>query len=322
MVRSLMIVLGALSLAAPVSSFVPPSIASSALVPLAQPRSLSARAERCVAGVAAQTRVTLRGATFCARRGAHLELDMSASSVPTPQSIGDMMQEAARAVKSAQDAGLKRVMVEVPLPITGGTELDDWPGGQGQKYETLRPMVQEVLRVLGFSKEEAEAREFLGYPDDAIGVWKSANVTVVCFANPEVLDKLASEERMLVLVNHQFFLDQFSAAASKDFLASCDVAYILASLNMKGPGALPLKGVLKRAHPGAFQVCAHPPPLLLKARPGDAWQRGSRKAAHPPAPAANPSLRGARPSERTGAPRGELSDHTCERDAACAISTG
>ena len=158
MVRSLMIVLGALSLAAPVSSFVPPSIASSALVPLAQPRSLSARAERCVAGVAAQTRVTLRGATFCARRGAHLELDMSASSVPTPQSIGDMMQEAARAVKSAQDAGLKRVMVEVPLPITGGTELDDWPGGQGQKYETLRPMVQEVLRVLGFSKEEAEAR--------------------------------------------------------------------------------------------------------------------------------------------------------------------
>lgn len=51
--------------------------------------------------------------------------------------------------------------MEVPLPITGGTELDDWPGGIGQKYQTLRPMVIEMLKTM--VGEGIQGLEFRGY---------------------------------------------------------------------------------------------------------------------------------------------------------------
>lgn len=50
----------------------------------------------------------------------------------------------------------------------------------------------------------------------------------------------------LILVNHQFFLDQFSKQETKDFIGNSELVYLLQSLNIKGPGLLPIKGVLKR----------------------------------------------------------------------------
>ena len=84
---------------------------------------------------------------------------------------------------------------QVPLPITGGTELDDWPGGIGQKYETLRPMLQETLRSLEFTDEQIKSRKFMSLEDDAIGIWERTGddgkqTSVVCFATPEVLGQL------------------------------------------------------------------------------------------------------------------------------------
>ena len=147
------------------------------------------------------------------------------------------------------------MLVEVPLPITGGTELDDWPGGIGQKYMTLRPMAGEMMKIMNFSAEAISEKKFLGIVDDAVGIWKHNEVALVCFATPEVLQSLKqmqADGATLVLLNHQFFLDTFSSAESKEFIESATVAYQLQSLNMKGAGLLPIKGVLKREYPAPF----------------------------------------------------------------------
>lgn len=58
----------------------------------------------------------------------------------------------------------------------------------------------------------------------------------------------------LSMINHQFFLDPLSKQDSKDFLASAVVAYQLENLNMRGPGALPVRGLVYRIYPYPFQV--------------------------------------------------------------------
>lgn len=78
------------------------------------------------------------------------------------------------------------------VACTGGTELDDWPGGIKQKYLTMRPMVAEMLKVMGWSKDAIAQKNFIGYQDDAIGVWKSGDVAVCCFATPEVCHVIKS----------------------------------------------------------------------------------------------------------------------------------
>ena len=168
-----------------------------------------------------------------------------------------MMQSAGVSVSQALSSGVKLMLVDVPLPITGGTELDDWPGGIGQKYVTLRPLAAEMMRIMNFTSEAISQKSFLGIVDDAIGVWRHQNIAVVCFATPEVLrplKQITEEGTALILLNHQFFLDPFSSAESRQFIESATTAYQLQSLNMKGAGLLPIKGVLKREFPGPFVV--------------------------------------------------------------------
>mmetsp|Transcript_34936 Transcript_34936/g.69831 ORF Transcript_34936/g.69831 Transcript_34936/m.69831 type:complete len:314 (+) Transcript_34936:31-972(+) len=182
---------------------------------------------------------------------------MEVESISTPVSILDMMQDAGKSVAAGVDAGLKRMAIEIPLPVTGGTELDDWPGGIKQKYSVLKPMLAETLKLLNFTDSEIQQQEFLGISDDAIGVWKnSQGVAVVAFATPEVLPQLQSlsETNTLVLINHQFFLDEFSAEATQSFIDSCTIVYFLQSLSMKGPGLLPVKGYMLRQYPDPFKV--------------------------------------------------------------------
>ena len=116
-----------------------------------------------------------------------------------------------------------------------------------------------MLRVMNFTTESAAARDFLGVVDDAVGIWRCGGITVVCFATPETLQDLealrdAPGTAALVLVNHQFFLDEFSRPRARQFLDACAPAYHLQSLNLKGAGLLPIKGVLARRFPGPFQA--------------------------------------------------------------------
>ncbi len=97
-------------------------------------------------GIAARSPVVLsavpaRKAARTIRAGA-LSLCGAGETIKTPSSIADMMKDAADGVAAAIEGGVGKMAVEVPLPITGGTELDDWPGGIGQKVRQYSRVVQ------------------------------------------------------------------------------------------------------------------------------------------------------------------------------------
>ena len=106
--------------------------------------------------------------------------------------------------------------------------------------EQFISMICRVSQSLGFTEEQIASREFMSFEDDAIGIWSRVKengqqLSIVCFATPEVLSGLQelSSKGTLVLVNHQFFLDQFSRQETKNFIDSTEIVYLLQSLNMK-----------------------------------------------------------------------------------------
>ena len=205
----------------------------------------------------------------------------------TPENILVMMKEVSVGVSEAKRDNIRAVLVEIPLPITGGTELDDWPGGIKQKYSTLRPMLIETMKSLGFSATAIAARKYLGGgggEEDAVGIWNDKDIYICCFPTVEtipilktiiqqletrcksdtgrnnndsidiIIDDTTKKTGILVIVNQQFFLDPLSNQQSKDFLNDIPHGYILEGLNMKGPGALPVRGILYRQYPHSFKV--------------------------------------------------------------------
>jgi hypothetical protein len=47
----------------------------------------------------------------------------------SPDTIAAMMIDVAKGIAAAKENNVALALVDVPLPVTGGTELDDWPGG-------------------------------------------------------------------------------------------------------------------------------------------------------------------------------------------------
>lgn len=191
----------------------------------------------------------------------------SLQRLSTPSSIQAMMTEVAISLQAARASGLSAALVEIPLPVTGGTELDDWPGGIRQKLATISPMLEETMRTLGFSSDDIKNREFLGEcgEEDAVGLWRdeTAGFQIVCFPTVETLpaiDRLISSNTMqrsadvpgplLALVNQNFFSD----AGAKAWLTRLDSAYHLESLNVKGVGGMSVRGLLFRQFPGEWAV--------------------------------------------------------------------
>ena len=209
-----------------------------------------------------------------------------------PETILVMMKEIATSILEARKANIGSVLVEFPLPVTGGTELDEWPGGIKQKYATLLPMLAETMKSLDFSASAIEARLFLGGgggEEDAVGIWNHKDINICCFPTEESIpflktiikeqtllgcsdssrdsmsinansiassadDMIYKTTGVLVIVNQQFFLDPLSNQQSKDFLNDIPTGYVLESLNMRGPGALPVRGILYRQYPHPFKV--------------------------------------------------------------------
>ena len=187
-----------------------------------------------------------------------------------PESIQAMMAEAGRSVIAyAKEGGdeTKICSVEVPIPVTGGTELDDWPGGIRQKYSVLRSMTMEMMKVMNFTTSEMEVRNFLGQfgEDDAVGIWQSEEmrISVIVFPNPDCINAiknmLRNDNDVIVLVNQQFFSGQnFNEdKAQLEFIESnTKIVYMYEVQNQKGPGTppLPVRGLLYRKYPEDFTV--------------------------------------------------------------------
>jgi len=190
----------------------------------------------------------------------------------TPPTIDAMMVEVGKAILAfAESPTPSRVgIVDLPLPVTGGTELDDWPGGIKQKFSVLRSMLPSTLKTLDPTSTSTAPLGYLNGEsgvEDCVAIWKAEQQTsgtlinIVSFATPEVIpelkDLLSLPESVTVLLNPQFFLDPLSLQSSKDFLESCTSIYQLKQLNMRGEalgGALPVRGIVYRAFPGPFQA--------------------------------------------------------------------
>ena len=80
----------------------------------------------------------------------------------TPSSIQAMMNEVATCMRSARTDGLSCGTIDIPLPVTGGTELDDWPGGIQQKYSTILPLLQVTMKALNFDSSAIQETKFIG----------------------------------------------------------------------------------------------------------------------------------------------------------------
>lgn len=197
----------------------------------------------------------------------------------TPPTIEAMMLNVGKSIAAFAEANSGVGIVELPLPVTGGTELDDWPGGIKQKYSTLRPMLKVAFQFLNFSADAINAQEFMdgenGF-EDGIGIWKYQNINICCFPTtdciPEILKRMQEHKAELdlisklgspkqnpvfVMVNPQFFLDPMSKEESKSFLRGCSTVYELTSLNMRGDGlagTMPVRGILVREYPGKYRV--------------------------------------------------------------------
>ena len=158
-------------------------------------------------------------------------LSMIGKPIKTPSSIADMMKEAAVSVSAAFQDKISVALVDFPIPVTGGTELDDWPGGIKQKYSVLRPLLIEMMKRLNFTAEVYGSRSYLGSDgeDDAVGFWASSDYSICCFPTADsipLLSKLQSPENIVVIVNQQFFLDTMSKAESKGDSSSADAPLV------------------------------------------------------------------------------------------------
>jgi hypothetical protein len=98
--------------------------------------------------------------------------------------------------------------------------------------------------------------------DDAVGIWSDEDqkICLCCFPTPDTIPAIIEYKKwtninsIFVIINQQFFLDPLSKDESKSFLSSAEIVYRLESLNMRGPGALPVRGLLYRQYPKNFKV--------------------------------------------------------------------
>jgi Domain of unknown function (DUF1995) len=130
-------------------------------------------------------------------------------------------------------------------------------------------MIAETMRALNFKSSEISKREYLGGEigeDDAVGIWSDLDqqVCICCFPTPDTIPAIIEYKKwtninsIFVIINQQFFLDPLSKDESKTFLSSAEIIYRLESLNMRGPGALPVRGLLYRQYPHQFKVSDAP----------------------------------------------------------------
>jgi hypothetical protein len=182
------------------------------------------------------------------------------SVLKTPESVAKMMKEAAMGVANARQDKILLGRIDIPLPVTGGTELDDWPGGIKQKFSTLLPMLSETMRALNFTSIAMNERAYVdNQKDDAVGIWDDNGYTLISFPTPDSIPYIqqlleGTVQSIVVMVNHQIFLNSLSKQQSKDFLNRAEVCYMLESLNMKGPNAMPIRGLIYRCYPDPFLV--------------------------------------------------------------------
>eukprot|EP00892_Ulva_mutabilis_P009903 jgi/Ulvmu1/7285/UM035_0073.1 len=118
------------------------------------------------------------------------------------------VRQASMAVALGRSKGVKRQILELPWPLSGASELDDWPGGIMQEYNTAKPIVEQLLRSVGKDMELKTPFTFKILDDsDAVVAWQQDSLLAVLFATGDTvreIEKMASGKDTVVLINPQW----------------------------------------------------------------------------------------------------------------------
>eukprot|EP00963_Diacronema_lutheri_P010348 scaffold1019_cov338-Pavlova_lutheri.AAC.25 len=183
-------------------------------------------------------------------------------TVPVPEQPEIQVSQAVGAVRRAWEEGNGKQTVELLLPVTGATELDDWPGGIKQQFRAAQPMVEGILKEL--KKDEGLSGSLaVDVLDevDAVGVWCNETMLAVLFPTAEVLQKVAEMargKRLVLLINPQWrsgqVISDFGLGKKKklaeQFLSDFVLSYGLQQRRMLGEDIRML-----RCFPGGWQIC-------------------------------------------------------------------
>ncbi|KAJ7552646.1 hypothetical protein O6H91_06G062800 [Diphasiastrum complanatum] len=167
------------------------------------------------------------------------------------------------ACRQAIKNGKGRLQLELPLPLIGATDLDDWPGGIQQQFKAAVPMVN--LMLTGLTKrdptEEITFQKYIVDEGDAVGVWENDDIALALFPTADSLSKVEAlarvQGRPLILFNAQWQIGQVMSdfgfgdqrRARERFVESFSIIYYLKQYRLQGQNMRLLK-----CYPGDWQV--------------------------------------------------------------------
>lgn len=177
----------------------------------------------------------------------HVTRGTSAVSPNTglPTGPDSTIRQAETAIATAFRDGVVRQMVELPLPLTGATELDDWPGGIQQQFKVARPMVEQLLGSVSRSLQmDGEFKGKVLDDGDAVAAWTNGSVEAVLFPTGDTLnaiEKRAENKELVLLVNPQWRTGQvisdfgfFGRRRKEEFVATFETVYSVTSKRAAG----------------------------------------------------------------------------------------
>ncbi|CAM9115694.1 unnamed protein product [Ectocarpus sp. 12 AP-2014] len=166
-----------------------------------------------------------------------------------PMSNDVQVEQATRAVWQALSDGKTRQILKLSLPLIGKTEIDDWPGGDRQRYKACGPMVESVLRGNPAAKEGASIVEQILDESDAVGLMQlqckeaKDDASVMIFPTTDTLSlqqqvAAGAGSRLVALVNPAWRSSSdfglFQAGEAQETLSDFEVTYSLQSLVVYG----------------------------------------------------------------------------------------
>ncbi|CAM9797510.1 unnamed protein product [Scytosiphon promiscuus] len=166
-----------------------------------------------------------------------------------PMSNDVQVEQATRAVWKALSDGKNRQILRLSLPLIGATEMDDWPGGDRQRYKACGPMVDTLLRGNPAAKEGASVIEQILDESDAVGLMQlqckeaKDDASAMIFPTTDTLPMqqqvtAGAGSRLVALVNPAWKSPSdfglFKSGEAKKALAEFEVTYSLQSLVVYG----------------------------------------------------------------------------------------
>eukprot|EP00276_Gloeochaete_wittrockiana_P022340 CAMPEP_0184342600 /NCGR_PEP_ID=MMETSP1089-20130417/11202_1 /TAXON_ID=38269 ORGANISM="Gloeochaete wittrockiana, Strain SAG46.84" /NCGR_SAMPLE_ID=MMETSP1089 /ASSEMBLY_ACC=CAM_ASM_000445 /LENGTH=226 /DNA_ID=CAMNT_0026671539 /DNA_START=217 /DNA_END=897 /DNA_ORIENTATION=- len=175
-----------------------------------------------------------------------------------PRTLDEMIEIARATTRKSLASGEKRLLLQLPLPLTGASDLDDWPGGIQQQFLALRPIVKQFCQGLFNSQRTGRFID----ADDAVHVWESDEVKIVSFVTSETLkalEKVASSSTVpVIVINPQWREADFGWGEGKKTLqqivASFTPAYIFQTTQVRLGITAAVKAALQYTPQTKWQV--------------------------------------------------------------------